>query len=140
MRKIIILSIVFLFLITNLAQAKSIYEFFEIKKLQKIIIEVFSKDNWQTPIKTIPIQDNDNINKISGLLKKLPSTGEIYKEFGNIRIISIKIVPKKNKINELTIYGIRIRVPDNSGKGTFYMGPTEAEKEFVALIESIIGN
>ncbi|NQT89769.1 MAG: hypothetical protein HQ558_00755 [Candidatus Omnitrophica bacterium] len=140
MKKIIILSIAILFFALSLAHAESVYNFFRIRHIKIISIEVFAKDDWKTPVKTISIQNDETIKKITALLKKLPSTGEVNKKFGKGRIIKIKLISKGNKIDELTIYGPRLRVPDDSGKGSFYSGPTETESKFVALVESIIGN
>ena len=120
-------------------QAKSIYKYFKLTKTDKVVIKTYTKDDWITPQKVFTVDDWELILELVTHLEKLPSTGSISKDFGNVPIMIIDFrtrgeKDKSARLNSLTIYGTRLRVPDNSGDGSFYAGPTDKEKAFVKYV------
>ena len=126
------------FLPAQTVQAASIYEFLGIRGLTQVYISVYPPGDRDRPEKGVMIKDRETLGKIEGFLRQLPSTGDVYKDFGNVRFIKVELTGSEGTVAVLSIYGTRLRVPDDSGAGTFYAGPTDVESKFVGLIESLV--
>lgn len=138
MKKLLIfLSLLFACTIAN---AETAYEYLNIKKITSIEISLYSPGNWKSPSKHITTKDKKFINQLTSLLKKIDSTGDTYKDFGdNVRHIEIKLIMRSGT-KTLHIYSCYLYATKN---GAAYCSSPEGQKksqEFIASIDKILAD
>jgi len=124
--------------VCTIANAETVYEYFNLKKITSIEINLYGPGNWKSSAKNIIIKDKKTISQAISLLKKIPSTGEVYKDFGDtVRRIEIKLVTDSD-IKTLHIYNMYLQAVKNHAAYCSSLEGQKKSKEFVNLIDKIL--
>ncbi|OHB71049.1 MAG: hypothetical protein A2W23_09775 [Planctomycetes bacterium RBG_16_43_13] len=119
---------------------ESIFDYFALWRITKVTVTSAPKGDFNgNNVILKSTTDKEILSNVEVILKRLPSTGSVYKDFPrDIDQWKIELFGENTKSAVLHFYGIRLRTPKTEG-GSFYMGPTADEKVLLELVKKIVG-